>query len=122
MTTAMRKIADGDLTAEIPALGRTDEIGSMAKAVQVFKDNAIEKQRLEAAAKAEAEHQREAAEAQRKLEEAAGAEVARVVSAARPATSPSRSTRPAGPACSRTCRSVNSLLAPSTRRSARSAA
>ena len=82
MTTAMRKIADGDLTAEIPALGRTDEIGSMAKAVQVFKDNAIEKQRLEAAAKAEAEHQREAAEAQRKLEEAAGAEVARVVSAA----------------------------------------
>ncbi len=82
MTNAMKKIAEGDFTAEIPALGRGDEIGSMAKAVQVFKDNAIEKERLEAAAKAEAEHQREAAEAQRKLEEAAGAEVAQVVSAA----------------------------------------
>src|SRR5262245_15163498 len=78
MTAAMKKLSDGDLAAEIPALDRTDEIGSMAKAVQVFKDNAVEKERLQAATKADEDRQREAAEAQRKLEEAAGAEVAQV--------------------------------------------
>ena len=47
MTGAMGRLADGDLTAEIPASGREDEIGLMASAVQVFKDNAIEVKRLE---------------------------------------------------------------------------
>jgi len=47
MTGAMGRLADGDLTAEIPASGREDEIGLMAAAVQVFKDNAIEVRRLE---------------------------------------------------------------------------
>jgi len=47
MTGAMGRLADGDLTAEIPASGREDEIGLMAAAVQVFKDNAIEVKRLE---------------------------------------------------------------------------
>src|SRR5262245_7539556 len=60
MTTAMKKLSDGDLAVEIPALGRTDEIGSMAQAVQVFKDNAIEKDRLDAQLKAEDERQRTA--------------------------------------------------------------
>ena len=82
MTQAMARLADGDIAAEIPATGRKDEIGEMAKAVQVFKDNAIEKQRLDAQIKTEEERQRQAAEAQRRLEEAAGAEVALVVSAA----------------------------------------
>ncbi|OHC75279.1 MAG: hypothetical protein A3G18_02620 [Rhodospirillales bacterium RIFCSPLOWO2_12_FULL_58_28] len=48
MTEAMRRLADGELETEIPAQGRRDEIGDMASAVQVFKQNAIERVRLEA--------------------------------------------------------------------------
>ena len=40
MTTAMRQLADGDMDVEVPAAGRPDEIGAMADALQVFKDNA----------------------------------------------------------------------------------
>jgi methyl-accepting chemotaxis protein len=46
MTTAMLKLASGDRTVEIPAQGRHDEIGEMAKAVAVFKQTAIENDRL----------------------------------------------------------------------------
>jgi methyl-accepting chemotaxis protein len=48
MTGAMRQLADQDLETEIPARGRADEIGDMAAAVQVFKDNMIEAERLRA--------------------------------------------------------------------------
>ena len=48
MTTAMTKLAAGDLTSEIPARGRHDEIGEMAAAVQVFKDNMRETERMRA--------------------------------------------------------------------------
>ena len=41
MTATMRQLADGKLDVEIPASERADEIGAMAGAVQVFKDNAI---------------------------------------------------------------------------------
>ena len=41
MTTAMRRLADRDMSIEIPGVGRGDEIGEMAAAVQVFKDNMI---------------------------------------------------------------------------------
>ncbi len=40
MTATMRQLADGKLDVEIPASERKDEIGAMAGAVQVFKDNA----------------------------------------------------------------------------------
>ncbi|MBN8606401.1 MAG: methyl-accepting chemotaxis protein [Caulobacterales bacterium] len=57
MTDAMRRLAGGDKTIEVPAIGRKDEVGEIADAVQVFKDAAIaldkaaaEKVRLEAAA------------------------------------------------------------------------
>jgi len=55
MTGAMNELAEGNLEVDIPAQGRTDEIGEMATAVQVFKDNGIEQKHLEA----EAEKQRE---------------------------------------------------------------
>ena len=60
MTTAMRKLADGNLEADVPAQGRGDEIGQMAGAVQVFKENAIrvkemEAEQVEAEKRAEAE-------------------------------------------------------------------
>ena len=48
MRTAMATLADNDTSVEIPALDRGDEIGEMAKAVQIFKDNAIEAERIEA--------------------------------------------------------------------------
>jgi methyl-accepting chemotaxis protein len=48
MTQAMRKLADGNIKVTIPGIGRGDEIGAMAGAVQIFKDNAIERERLEA--------------------------------------------------------------------------
>ena len=44
----MEKLADGDKTVEVPGLERGDEIGEMAQAVEVFKRNAIDKERLEA--------------------------------------------------------------------------
>ena len=48
MTAAMRRLAQGDTTIEIAGVGRGDEIGAMAGAVEVFKQNAIERARLEA--------------------------------------------------------------------------
>jgi len=42
MTGAMGALASGNLDVVIPHSDRTDEIGDMAKAVQVFKDNAIQ--------------------------------------------------------------------------------
>ena len=46
MTGSMKQLADGNTDIDIPALGQSDEIGEMANAVQVFKDNAIERARL----------------------------------------------------------------------------
>ncbi|MGB0747938.1 MAG: methyl-accepting chemotaxis protein [Magnetospiraceae bacterium] len=48
MTGAMTRLADNDLTVTIPAQDRVDEIGAMAAAVQVFKDNAVKVQKLAA--------------------------------------------------------------------------
>jgi methyl-accepting chemotaxis protein len=48
MTAIMRALADGDTAVVIPARDRRDEIGQMAQAVEVFKRNAVDKQRLEA--------------------------------------------------------------------------
>ncbi len=58
ITQAMRVLADGDKTVEIPGNGRADEIGDMSKAVLVFKDNMIRADAL-AAQEAEAAKQRE---------------------------------------------------------------
>jgi methyl-accepting chemotaxis protein len=47
MTQAMTRLAAGDNAIEVPSRDSTDEIGDMAKAVEVFKHNAIERIRLE---------------------------------------------------------------------------
>jgi methyl-accepting chemotaxis protein len=65
MSRVMGRLASGDNTVDVPAVGRKDEIGEMAQAVLAFKDAAIEKLRLEAEA---AEH-RAAVEAERLLRE-----------------------------------------------------
>jgi len=66
MTDAMGRLAAGDNTVEIPAVGRKDEIGSMAEAVQTFKVAAVEKLRLEG----ETAEQRRLTEEQRRTAEA----------------------------------------------------
>jgi methyl-accepting chemotaxis protein len=53
MTSAMTVLASGDTAVQIPGRDRGDEIGAMASAVQVFKDNAIARIRLEEAQAAE---------------------------------------------------------------------
>ena len=65
ITGVMDSLAKGGLDADIPSLDRGDEVGHMARAVQVFKDNAItanelrKKQDLENAAKIERSAARE---------------------------------------------------------------
>src|SRR5713226_7659995 len=49
ISNTMRLVADGDLSRAIPFQHRTDEIGFLARALRVFRDNAIEKQRLRVA-------------------------------------------------------------------------
>jgi len=44
----MTTLAKGDSAVEVPGVGRNDEIGAMAAAVQIFKDNMIERQRAQA--------------------------------------------------------------------------
>ena len=46
MTAAMRSLANGDIDTAVPDIGRGDEVGEMARAVQIFKDNAVEMERL----------------------------------------------------------------------------
>ena len=61
MIERMRALAQGHLDVEIDGLGRRDEVGEMASAVQVFKTNAIERVRVEkeaAAHRAEVEAER----------------------------------------------------------------
>ncbi|MBB5373095.1 methyl-accepting chemotaxis protein [Acidocella aromatica] len=79
LSGTMRRLAGGALHGSIPGLQRADEIGDMARAVQVFKENAQEKQRLEAEAQAQSqrlEDERKRNEAER---EAAAKELAFVV-------------------------------------------
>jgi methyl-accepting chemotaxis protein len=76
MTSAMKLLAQGDASTEIPGLTRHDEIGQMANAVVVFRKAAVdgmERERLEAEA---AEMSRRADEERAKTE-AAQAEAAR---------------------------------------------
>ncbi|MDQ1185203.1 HAMP domain-containing methyl-accepting chemotaxis protein [Agrobacterium larrymoorei] len=61
MTGVMLKLSLGDTQIDIPGRRRKDEIGSMADAVEVFRQSAIENKRLEA----EAEQNRTRAESER---------------------------------------------------------
>lgn len=53
LASVMRRLAAGDLTAEIASAGRGDEIGIMTRAVRVFQENALRIRVLEAEAEAE---------------------------------------------------------------------
>ena len=78
ITAAMRRLADGVLDTSISGEKRADEIGDMARALTVFKDNAIAKVSMEE----EAERSRKAAEAERQRNEMERLESSRQVEAA----------------------------------------
>ncbi|MDX2265265.1 MAG: HAMP domain-containing methyl-accepting chemotaxis protein [Hyphomicrobiales bacterium] len=63
ISAAMERLASGDRDLRIPFTERTDEIGRMAGALEVFKENLVETERLrqeQETQKAEAERQRKA--------------------------------------------------------------
>jgi methyl-accepting chemotaxis protein len=62
LTAVMRALACGDNSSEIPAVDRRDEIGEMARAVEVFRRNSIENEQL----RAQQERDREQAEEARR--------------------------------------------------------
>ncbi len=72
LTSAMARLAAGDLSIEVPGVGRSDEVGAMGRAVQVFKDAAAEKCRSERDSAAA----RDAGETERNRLEAVRAEAA----------------------------------------------
>ena len=72
MTRAMSDIAGGDIDTEVPHSNRADEVGAMAKAVNVFKDNAIRNGQLELEQKEQETRSEE--ERQKAQEEAIGSE------------------------------------------------
>ncbi|TVR83369.1 MAG: methyl-accepting chemotaxis protein [Rhodospirillales bacterium] len=87
LTTVMERLTKGDLDAEVTGADRRDEIGRMARSIQVFRENALAVKRLEA----EQVRQREAAEQEKRadiarladlLQERIGAIVSGVGSAA----------------------------------------
>jgi methyl-accepting chemotaxis protein len=47
MTNVMKGLAGGDLDVSVPALSRGDEVGAMARAVQVFRENALRVRSME---------------------------------------------------------------------------
>ncbi|AVO47274.1 hypothetical protein C6569_20740 [Phreatobacter cathodiphilus] len=55
ITVSMRELAGGNTAVEVPSTDASDELGEMARAVLVFRDNAIERERLAAEQIAEVE-------------------------------------------------------------------
>lgn len=55
LTTAMRQVANADFSIDPPYQKRADEIGGMARALSVFKENALARIRAEHAAQAKSE-------------------------------------------------------------------
>ncbi len=51
MTLTMGRLSQGDYSVDVPAQDQSDEIGEMAKAVQVFKDNGLQMQKMQEEAK-----------------------------------------------------------------------
>jgi methyl-accepting chemotaxis protein len=58
---AMRKLSSGDTEISVPALADTDEIGDMARSLEIFRGGEIERRRMVTRERAEQEGQRERA-------------------------------------------------------------
>jgi len=66
MTAAMERLAEGDTAIDVPGVGRSDEVGHMARAVRVFRESMVRNAGL--AADQEREHAAQAARAARLAE------------------------------------------------------
>ncbi len=73
ITGAVLKLAERQWQTIVPHTGKRDEIGAIARSVQVFQQNGLENERLQQEAEA-ARQEREAARAQREQREARAAE------------------------------------------------
>jgi methyl-accepting chemotaxis protein len=86
MADTTGRLAEGDTDLTVPALDRTDEVGALARAVEVFRQNLIENRRM--AADQEAENEAKMQRAQKindltaKFEDAVGALVRNLSTAA----------------------------------------
>jgi GAF domain-containing protein/HAMP domain-containing protein len=47
LSDVVNRLADQDYTVETPAFSQVDEIGDMAQAIRIFRENGLERQRLE---------------------------------------------------------------------------
>ena len=48
LSDVVTRLAEQDYAAELPKIGQIDEIGDITKAIEIFRDNGLERQRLEA--------------------------------------------------------------------------
>ena len=55
LSVRMLRIAEGEIDGDVPEAGRRDELGAMARALLVFKEQAVERHRLEADGRRQAE-------------------------------------------------------------------
>ncbi|WP_296021513.1 HAMP domain-containing methyl-accepting chemotaxis protein [uncultured Agrobacterium sp.] len=78
IVNAMKRLATGDVNVAVNGNNRHDEIGEMARALEVFKENATQRMRLEA----QTEEQRAAAEAERQMNDAERKELDRQIQVA----------------------------------------
>jgi methyl-accepting chemotaxis protein len=76
LRSRMEGLANGELNSEIPGTGRGDEVGKMAAAVQIFKDNALRMRDME---KAETETRERAANERRSAMEGLASDFERSV-------------------------------------------
>ena len=76
VTQTMARIAEGDFSAEVPYAGEKNEIGQMAAAVQVFKENGIRVAEMNEDERTR--HEKAAERAAREAEERAAREAARL--------------------------------------------
>lgn len=88
LSDTMHTLAEGDNSVEVPHTDRGDEIGMMAKTVEVFKENGLEKERLESEqadmkARAEDEKRRATEELARNFEQSVMGVLTRVGDATR---------------------------------------
>jgi methyl-accepting chemotaxis protein len=92
ITQAMRKVAGGDLAGDVPFRGRRDELGELAGALAVFKENAQTKERMEAERHDEATRKGERQRAIEAAISAFGASVGDTLNALRSAAEEMRAT------------------------------
>lgn len=81
LTGAMEEISQGDTSVEVPESHRRDEIGDMAQALQIFKDNRIEADRLAEEKAQEQQAQVNRAKGLRKITDSFEADVSDMVGA-----------------------------------------